>query len=301
VTSKSDLIRGVLTELPDASAPEIADVVFSRYGVTVAVGSVRAVKSRDNARGEGLPGHGGSIPSRYRPRGPAFNVDPPQYDDDSSHVPFEQPIMSRTSVRTQTPVPIPERAGNELSPEDLADEELYALIDRVEYAVRRATAGHMQQVTGNGELIQTIADICDDPALRAANKPFRYELVSLPDGRQTLRLYSDTPVPIRPVTSRGKRARQEPGCEWCADRQAIPGVSLYLVRGGALGNRQRILCVMHAEPEVRAGATATPYRVYQEIYSDAAVIVPAKTPMQELRERVIRTAQSVTGISDQFV
>jgi hypothetical protein len=283
MTSKSDAVRMVLAQMPDAQASDVADTVADRFGVSVSAAYVRVVKSRNAASSDG----------RNPPRTRTVPRDEPVTEP---RIP-RQPKPPRSTPRAHAPVKTADIRDDGYSgyqaTEDQADQELYAWIDKVEAAVRQAVSGQPQAVTDTPEMIQMISEICDDPELREANRPFSYEILTSTDGMQTLRLYADVPVPAQQprANRRGKRTR-EPRCEWCGNRQATAGVNLYVVRGGALGDRQRILCQMHATPEAAAGATVTPYRVYSDLYGPV-VIRPAKTPMQEWRERVIQSAGTI--------
>jgi hypothetical protein len=288
MTSKSDAVREILAEMPDAQASDIADAVADRFGVSVSAAYVRVVKSR------GAVSSDGRIPPRIR----TMPRDEPATEPRIPRAPKPPRSTPRVHAPVKTATPHDDRYSGGYSSDDLgddlSDEELYAWIDKVEAAVRQAVSGQPQAVTDTPEIIQMISEICDDPELRANNQPFAYEILTATDGTQTLRLYADVPVPAPKPRGNRRGKQREPGCEWCGNRQAISGVNLYLVHGGALGNRQRILCQMHATPEAAAGATVTPYQVYSDLYGPV-VIRPAKTPMQEWRERVMQSAGTIVG------
>jgi hypothetical protein len=332
MTVKGDAIRSVLADMPGASAPEVVSEVYARFGITVADGSVRAVKSRDKARGgvraarepaAHRPGARVNRPGARRAPIPPEPIGLPvpdvgQYDDarydddgyDDDAEPAGYPTASQSAANrpatfgvTADFVVMPRApksvAKSQADRERQAESEVFVWMDRVESAIKNMTHGP-QSVKGDRALIQLIADICDDPELRAANKSFVYDVAPTADGMFQLTITDARPVKAYRVPAERKRASAEPRCEFCPTQ--IPGQNLYLVNSPVLGDRPRLLCQNHATPESSVpGTTVTPYRVAFDYGGKTGVIMPEKTPMEVIRARVVSAANRIAVYPDEVI
>ena len=275
--SKSDAIRVVVRELGDVAAGEIAAEIKRRFGVAVSAGMVRAVRSRDVREGYGLGGQQAEpAPVRRRVL---------QADDDE----HEPGVRAGDDLRQNDGDDGDDGDGDVLR----SDDELIALIDRVSAAIGKALHGKPQQISGNSSLIGMISEILDDPEVRGDHEPYEYALSDGPGGLKVLRLYAagEVPVPlpepepepeplVRYRPPKGRR-RRNPVCQFCGRSKGFSTPQLYLVHGGALGPRQRLLCALHAQAETAANAVAIPYSEEPGGHGITQMITPAVRRLME--------------------
>jgi hypothetical protein len=98
----------------------------------------------------------------------------------------------------------------------------------------------------------------------------------------------ELPAPRAPVPVTRTRRAPEPVCQFCGRAKGFSTPQLYLVHGGALGPRQRLLCALHAMAETSAGAVAVPYAEELGGHGVTQIVTPAV-------RRLAETVRSLSG------
>lgn len=239
MTSKGDAIAEVLADMPSATAAEVVSVVYARYGLTVAEGSVRSAKSRANARG-GVsavrePARVTRSPGGRRPGGRA-HIPPPEpiglpvpdhayaADDDAEPASdTRRPGARRPGARTRIHVP-PEPTvnlppDNHGSPEDIADDETVIspvedrrynrMLDQIIAAAEVALTGNPQWMDSSPVKIAHYRQVVETSGILEANPDLKFYVEPLPGGLHRLMLHNAAPTDSTPVEPVPVNARVE--------------------------------------------------------------------------------------------